>query len=150
MLPLVPVVVLAAGRAATILFISESIDEMSWPWLMDCSMVWNCANWVTNCVLSAGFVGSWFCSCATNNCRNISSVTGAVVALLALLELLFAAEPDDVVRIMLELIPDFPSSCRRGGAAYRIDDKSDAKFLPGSLGCAAFAGFAASFCFCCC
>jgi len=31
----------------------------------------NCANWPTNCEGSTGLVGSWFCSCATSNCRNM-------------------------------------------------------------------------------
>src|SRR5579862_7890731 len=31
----------------------------------------NCASWPTNCVGSMGLSGSWFCSCATSNCRNI-------------------------------------------------------------------------------
>src|ERR1019366_3361416 len=34
----------------------------------------------TNCVLSVGFRGSWFCSCATSSCRNISSVGADAVA----------------------------------------------------------------------
>ena len=56
---------------------------------MTCSNSLNCANCETNCVLSVGFSGSWFWSCATRSCRNICSV-GAVPpsALAALLELL--------------------------------------------------------------
>ncbi len=32
----------------------------------------NCAVWVRNCVLSAGFIGSWYFSCATSSLRNVS------------------------------------------------------------------------------
>src|ERR1035441_4241108 len=39
-----------------------------------CSSSLNCASWETNVVLSVGFSGSWFCNCATSNCRNICSV----------------------------------------------------------------------------
>src|ERR1700728_1127471 len=39
-----------------------------------CSSSLICANWDTNCVLSAGFSGSWFWICATRSCKNISSV----------------------------------------------------------------------------
>jgi hypothetical protein len=48
------------------------------------------------------------------------SVTGAVVGLLALLEVLLAAEADDVVCVMLGLIPDFLSMpARRRGLSNR-------------------------------
>jgi hypothetical protein len=39
-----------------------------------CSSSLNWASCETNVVLSVGFSGSWFCSCATSNCRNICSV----------------------------------------------------------------------------
>lgn len=51
------------------------MDETSWPVLTDWSNCCNCASCVTNVVLSMGWVGSWFCSCATRSCRNIFWVT---------------------------------------------------------------------------
>src|ERR1019366_5230594 len=47
---------------------------------MTCSSSLNWASCETNCVLSVGFRGSWFCNCATSSCRNISSVGADAVA----------------------------------------------------------------------
>src|ERR1017187_3194811 len=52
--------------------------DKSVPIFMDCSSVWNCASWVRNWVLSAGFSGSWFLIWATRSCRNMSLVTSEV------------------------------------------------------------------------
>src|ERR1035438_7571861 len=71
--------------------ISVSCQLVVWvvPVVMDCSSVWNCASWVRNWVLSAGFNGSWFWIWATRSCRNSFLVTSVVLlAAVVLVELL--------------------------------------------------------------
>jgi hypothetical protein len=65
-------VVAAAAVAASVTSVSVSLRIC-----IICSSELNCASCETNCVLSVGFKGSWFCNCATKSWRNICSL-GAV------------------------------------------------------------------------
>ena len=54
--------------------------------------VWICAICVVTAALSIGFIGSWFCNCATSSFRNRSDVSCALVPV-ALAAAVLAAAP---------------------------------------------------------
>ena len=67
---------------------------------MTCSSSLNWASCETNCVLSVGFRGSWFCSCATSSCRNISSVGADAVVAVAVVAADALVEAEDPVNAL--------------------------------------------------
>ena len=42
-----------------------------------------CAIWLVTCALSSGFIGSWFCICATSSLRKRSSLPASFLVTLA-------------------------------------------------------------------
>ena len=67
--------VVPAAPAARSAISVETIDDNSCTDLLilvNCSSELNCASWATKSVSVCGFVGSWFFSFVTSNCRNAS------------------------------------------------------------------------------
>ncbi len=89
----------------------DSEDDMS----LDCWSAVNCAIWEAICVSDCGFIGSWFCICATKSCRKLFCVKVCcgpeIVSLDVVLdETLFAVEMPCI--LLKDLSPALPATMR--------------------------------------
>jgi hypothetical protein len=94
--------------AAAVGFTTVSIFPTLVLMFSNCSSELNCANCVTNCVLSAGLIGSWFFNCATSNVRKVLSFAIPAVEPeeLELEEVAAVLDPEDVTELTLDIYLD--------------------------------------------